>query len=79
MSLIPARSITFIEINYEINSTVILLLPLIQEGLVSVTSESRYVHKVLVNCLVKLAQVGELMTIAVDCDVKTQTKQKKID
>ena len=28
-------------------------LPLIQEGLLSVT---KYVHKVLVNCLVKLAQ-----------------------
>ena len=44
---------TFVEIDHEIISTVILLLPLIQEGL-SVTSEI-YVHKVLVNHLVKLA------------------------
>ena len=39
-SLIPARSHTFEEINHEIISMVILLLPLIQEGLLSVTSES---------------------------------------
>ena len=31
---------TSVEIDHEIFSTVILLLPLIQEGLVSVTSES---------------------------------------
>ena len=34
------QSHTFVEIDYEIISTVILLLPLIQEGLFSVTSES---------------------------------------
>ena len=39
-SLIPARSHTFMEIDREIISTVILLLLLIQEGLLSVTSES---------------------------------------
>ena len=50
VSLIPARSHTFIEIDCEIFSTVILLLPLTQGELVSVTSE------VLVNCLVKHAQ-----------------------
>ena len=38
-SLIPARSHTFVEIDHEIISTVILLLSLIQEGLLSVTSE----------------------------------------
>ena len=38
-SLIPAWSHTFVEIDHEIISTVILLLPLIQEGLLSVTSE----------------------------------------
>ena len=38
-SLIPARSHTFVEIDHEIISTVILLLLLIQEGLLSVTSE----------------------------------------
>ena len=39
-SLIPARSHTFVEIDHEMISMVILLLPLIQEGLLSVTSES---------------------------------------
>ena len=39
MSLIPALSHTFVEIDHEIFSMAILLLPLIQEGL-SVTSES---------------------------------------
>ena len=37
---IPAWSHTFVEIDHEIIFTVILLFPLIQEGLVSVTSES---------------------------------------
>ena len=37
---IPAQSHTFVEIDHEIISTVILLLPLIQEGLLSVTSQS---------------------------------------
>ena len=39
-SLIPKRSHTFVEIVHDIISTIILLLPLIQEGLLSVTSES---------------------------------------
>ena len=39
-SLITARSHTFMEIDHEIISAVILLLPLIQEGLLSFTSES---------------------------------------
>ena len=39
-SLIPAKSHTFVEIYHEIISMVILLLPLIQERLLSVTSES---------------------------------------
>ena len=38
-SLIPAQPHTFMKIDREIISTVILLLPLIQEGLLSVTSE----------------------------------------
>ena len=62
VSLIPAQSHTFVEIEHEIISTVILLLPLIQEWFLSVTRE--FVHKVLVNRLVKLAQekvwLGEL-------------------
>ena len=38
-SLSPARSHTFMETDHEIISKVILLLPLIQEGLLSVTSK----------------------------------------
>ena len=41
-SLIPARSYSFVEIDHEIISMVILLLLLIQEGLLSVTCESMY-------------------------------------
>ena len=39
-SLIAAGSHTFVKIDHEIISTVIILFPLIQEGLLSVTSES---------------------------------------
>ena len=42
LSSIPARSHTFMEIDHVIISTVFLLLPLIREGLLSVTSESMY-------------------------------------
>ena len=41
-SLIPAQSHSFMEIDHEIISTGILLLPLIHVGLLSVTSESIY-------------------------------------
>ena len=41
-SSILARSHTFREIDHEIISTVILLLPLIQERMLSCTSESMY-------------------------------------
>ena len=54
-SSIPARCHTFVEIDDEIISMVILLLPLIQEGLLSVKKQ-KYMHKVLVNCLNKLVQ-----------------------
>ena len=40
LSLIPVRIHTFVEIYCEIFSMFILLLPLIQEGLLSITSES---------------------------------------
>ena len=40
VSLIPAWSHTFVEIYHKIIPMVILLLPLIQEGLMLVTSES---------------------------------------
>ena len=51
---------------------VILLLPLVQEGLLSVTSESMCM-KYRLTALVKIAWLGEL-TIAVDWDVKPQIK-----
>ena len=59
-SSIPARSHTFVEIDHEIISTVILL-----PSAESFKSYKRkYVHEVLVNCLFKLAQekvwLGEL-------------------
>ena len=40
VSLIPTRPHNFAEIDHEIFFTAILLLPLIQEGLLSVTGES---------------------------------------
>ena len=50
-SSIPARSHTFVEIDHEIISTVVIY-------------KQKYVHKVLVNCLFQLAQekvwLGEL-------------------
>ena len=55
VSLILARAHTFVEIDYEIFSAVILHLPLILEGFV-VRYKQKYVHEVLVNPLVKLAQ-----------------------
>ena len=54
MTLLSAQSYTFVEIDHKKNSTDIFLLPMIQEGLLSVTIK-KYVHEV-VNRLVKLAQ-----------------------
>ena len=68
------------EINHDIFFRVVFLLSLIQEGGLSVT---KYVHKVLVNrfvkacpgkCVVRLTDCLD-MTIAVDWNVKPQTKQ----
>ena len=63
-SSIPVRSHTFVEIDHEIISTVILLLPLNHSRRVVVSYKRKYVHEVLVNCLFKLAQekvwLGEL-------------------
>ena len=56
MSLILDRLHTFVETDHKIFSTVVFLLPLIQEGMLSVTIENIYVHRVLNNHLVKLAQ-----------------------
>ena len=58
-SLILARSHTFVEIDYEIISTVILLLPLNHSRRVVISYKQKYVHKGLVNCLFKLAQEKE--------------------
>ena len=52
VSSIPAHFHTFMEINHELSSMVILLL-LIQEGL---CYKLKYEHKILVNRLVKLVQ-----------------------
>ena len=70
-SMIPARSHTFVEIDYEIFSKVILLpwrlimkqflrsfssLPLNHSRRIVVCYKRKYVHEVLVNFLFKLAQ-----------------------
>ena len=52
MSVIPARSHTFVEIDHEIFFTAILL-PSADPKSVVVSYKRKYVHKVLVNCLVK--------------------------
>ena len=49
-SSIPARSHTFLAIDHEIHFTAILL-PYSRRGFVSY--KQKYVHKVLVNCVVK--------------------------
>ena len=54
-SKIPARSYNFVTINHEIISTVIPL-PSADLRRVVVIYKRNYVHKVMVNCLVKLAQ-----------------------
>ena len=56
-SSIPAWSCTFVEIDHEIISTVILL-PYADSRrvVVTVSYKKKYVHEVLVNLLVKLAQ-----------------------
>ena len=54
-SLIPARFHSFVEIDHEIIS-IILLLPLNHSRRVVVSYKRKYVHEVLVNCLFKLAQ-----------------------
>ena len=55
-SSIPARSHTFVEIDYEIISTVNLLPQLNHSRRIVVSYKRKYVHEVLVNCLIKLAQ-----------------------
>ena len=65
-SSIPDQFHPFIEIDHELFSEIstVNLLPLIQERFMSELYKRKYVHKVLVNRLVKLAQekvwLGEL-------------------
>ena len=55
-SLIPARTHTFVEIDYEMISTVFSSLPLNHSRRIIVSYKRKYVHEVLVYCLFKLAQ-----------------------
>ena len=55
-SWIPAWSHTFVEIDYEIISTVILLPSAGSFKRIAVSYKRKYVHEVLVDCLFKLAQ-----------------------
>ena len=73
------------EIDYEIISMDILL-PSADSRRVVVSYKQKYVHEVLVNILAELAQENSVvrwsdcecpdMTIAIDWDVKQQTKPK---
>ena len=58
MSSISARSHIFVEIDHEIISMAILL-PSADSRRIVVSYMRKYVHEVLVNCLVKLAQEKE--------------------
>ena len=77
---IPARSNTFVKIYHELISMVILLPSGDSRGFV-VSYKRKYVHEVLINCLVKFAKEKSMvrstdrpnMTIAVDWYVKNQT------
>ena len=53
-SLIPFLSHTFVKTGHEITSKAILL-PSPDSRRIIVSNKRKYVHKVLVNCLVKLA------------------------
>ena len=81
VSMIPARSLSFVETDdHEVFSTVILLLLLIQEGLVSATKENictKYWLLLSQACPGKseVRLTGLNMTIAVVWGVKPQTKQ----
>ena len=55
-SSIPARSHTFVEIDHEIISKVILFPTLNHSRRIVVSYKQKYVHEELVYCLFKLAQ-----------------------
>ena len=63
-SSIPVWSHTFVEIDHEMISTVILLPSAVYSRRVVVSYKRKYVHELLVNCLFKPAQekvwLGEL-------------------
>ena len=79
-SSMPARSNTFVKIYHALISMVILL-PSADSRRVVVSYKRKYVHEVLINCLVKFAKEKRMvrstdrpdMTIAVDWYVKNQT------
>ena len=76
-SSIPVLSHTFLEIDHEMISTVILLLPLIHSRRVVVGYKRKYVHELLVTCPGKSVvrwTDRPTMTIAVDLGRKA-TKQ----
>ena len=81
--LIQAQSHTFVEIDHEIISTVILVPSAESFNKDNIVSYKRkYVHEVLVNLLFKLAQekvwLDELTIPShLDWDVKQQNKQTK--
>ena len=83
-SLIPARSHTFVEIDHEIFSYAILP-PSADSRRVVVSYKQKCLQELLVKCSVKLSQENNVvrrtdhpdMTIAVDYDVKNQTKLTK--
>ena len=52
----PAPSHTFMEIDQEIISTIILLPSLNHSRRIVVSYKRKYVHELLINCLFKLAQ-----------------------
>ena len=82
MSMIQAWSHLFVKIDHEI--IFMAILPSADSRRVVVSYNWKYVHQVLVNCLVKLIQEKSVvgwtdrpdMTIAVDWDVNNQTKPK---
>ena len=83
-SSIQAWFQTFAETGHEI-ITKAIFLPFADSRRVVVSYMRKFVHEVLVNCLVKVTQEKSVvrwtdhpvMTIAVDWDVKSQTKQNQ--
>ena len=81
-SSIPARSNTLAEVDHVIISTASILPSAVISKLLSITRK-KYLHEVLANPLVNLAQEKAISTdhpevaIAVHLDVKNQTKPNK--